>query len=169
MVKRNPRTQPPAAAAPDLSPAADASAGAWPDVSGPPPGPHCPWCSAPLPSAVLANCPACGAQLNPSDEADVPGVTKVDVAALAWKAGAPPRRNKILSWISGDSTDDEPDRSGASASAIEPPSLAVRREMLRLELEAEGIKLPADAELFGGQDTSTDAGPADAKPGTPGA
>ena len=169
MAKRTPRTPPPAAAAPSpiVEASAEPSGGAWPDVTSPPAGPHCPWCSAPLPSADLANCPACGAQLNAADEADVPGVTKLDVAALAWKAGTPPRRSKILSWISGDSTDDGQDLSGASASAIEPPSLAVRREMLRLELEAEGINLPDDTTLFGGPAPTTDAGPADAEPGPP--
>jgi hypothetical protein len=97
-----------------------------------------------LSSPDLATCPSCGAQLN-GPEAELPGVTTIDVAALAWKAGAPPRRNKLMSWISGDA-DDEPTSSPESLSAIEPPSLAVRREMLRLELEAEGISLPHDAE-----------------------
>ena len=161
MVKRTPRALPPAPAepveaveaaeagvpaqAPAPVPEAAPVAAGWPDVSGPPVGLHCPWCSATLTSADLAICPSCGASLNPADEADVPGVTTIDVKALAWKAGAAPRRNKILSWISGES-DDPPDLSGASASAVEPPSLAVRREMLRLELEADGISLPAELE-----------------------
>lgn len=154
MVKRIPRVKPPVADAtlvaaidgpapivPASTPVAERAAGAWPDASSPPAGPHCPWCSAALPGTDLAVCPACGAQLNSSStDGEVPGVTTIDVKALAWKAGAP-RRNKILSWISGEG-DDPPDRSGASASAVEPPSLAVRREMLRLELEAEGITVP---------------------------
>jgi hypothetical protein len=122
-----------------------AAAAAWPDVSNVPAGPRCPWCSALLPSEDLVACPSCGAQLNGPAEAEVPGVTTIDVAALAWKAGAPPRRNKLMSWISGD-VDDEVDSSKVSAGAVEPPSLAVRREILRLELEAEGISLPHDAE-----------------------
>jgi hypothetical protein len=151
------------------------AAGAWPDVSTAPAGPHCPWCSASLASADLTTCPNCGAQLNAPAEADVPGVTKIDVAALAWKAGGPPRRSKILSWISGES-DDLPDSSGASASAVEPPSLAVRREMLRLELEAEGITLPHDAEPSAAEEAdavaeagSGDSGSGDAGSATPGA
>jgi hypothetical protein len=97
-------------------------------------------------------------------------VTTIDVAALAWKAGGPPRRGKILSWISGEK-DDQPDSSGASASAVEPPSLAVRREMLRLELEAAGISLPHDAEPSAAEETATgaEAGPGDAEPGATGA
>lgn len=127
--------------------------GAWPDVSNQPSGPHCPWCSAALPSDDLTTCPSCGAQINAPAEADVPGVTTIDVKALAWKAGAPPRRNRILSWISGD--DAAPaESSGGSSSAVEPPSLAVRREMLRLELEAEGISLPHDAEPSGAEEAA---------------
>jgi hypothetical protein len=186
MVKRTPRVKPPVAdpiatvpavvpapvdepapVAPAASPAeqsAVSAAGAWPDASSPPAGPHCPWCSAALPATDLAVCPACGAQLNSAtSDGEVPGVTTIDVKALAWKAGAP-RRNKILSWISGEG-DDEPDLSGASASAIEPPSLAVRREMLRLELAAEGITLPDDL----GDDPAPDPAPAPAtEPEPPG-
>ena len=187
MAKRTPRTLPSAASpGPDPSPGAVGSvgapggdavaaparvpAGAWPDVSSAPAGPHCPWCSAPLPSSDLEACPACGAQLNSAAEAEVPGVTTIDVAALAWKSGGPPRRGKILSWISGE-TDDAPDFSGASASAVEPPSPAVRREMLRLELEAEGITLPHDAEPSAAEEAAAvaEAGSDDAEPGTPGA
>jgi hypothetical protein len=132
--------------------------------------PRCPWCSALLPSTDLAACPVCGAQLNAAADAEVPGVTTIDVAALAWKAGGPPRRSKILSWISGEN-DDPPDPSGASAGAIEPPSLAVRREMLRLELEAEGITLPHDAEPSAAEEAAAvaEAGAGDSEPGTPGA
>jgi hypothetical protein len=122
-----------------------AAAAAWPDNASEPTDPRCPWCSATLPSADLATCPSCGAQLNGPVDGDVPGVTTIDVSALAWKAGAPPRRNKLMSWISGD-VDDETDSSKVSPGAVEPPSLAVRREILRLELEAEGITLPHDAE-----------------------
>ncbi len=122
-----------------------AAAAAWPDVSNVPAEPRCPWCSAVLPGEDLVTCPSCGAQLNGAAEAEVPGVTTIDVSALAWKAGAPPRRNKLMSWISGD-VDDEVDLSKVSPGAVEPPSLAVRREILRLELEAEGISLPHDAE-----------------------
>jgi hypothetical protein len=201
MVKRNPRTVPgsgtaqpePAPAAAMVEPAAfppvaepapavaeraplaepaaaPVQAGAWPDASSAPSGPRCPWCSAPLPSVDLATCPACAAQLNTAAEAEVPGVTTIDVAALAWKAGGPPRRGRILAWISGEN-DDQPDSSGASASAVEPPSLAVRREILRLELEAAGISLPHAAERSAAEETAAvaEAGPGDAEPGPTGA
>jgi hypothetical protein len=161
----------PAAAAPS-SAGADAGSGstaptpgAWPDVSNEPPAPHCPWCSAPLASTDLTTCPSCGAQLNSPADADVPGVTTIDVAALAWKAGAPPRRSRLLSWISGDDDTPLPDTSGASSAAVEPPSLAVRREMLRLELEAEGISLPHDAEPSGAEEAEAVAEAQPAEPG----
>jgi len=144
-------TEPAAAAEPVPAPAT--TAGNWPDVSTAAAGPRCPWCSAPLASLDLETCPSCGAQLNAPTEADVPGVTTIDVAALAWKAGTPPRRNRLLSWISGDD-DSLPDTSGASPSAVEPPSMAVRREMLRLELEAEGINVPHDAEPSGAEEAA---------------
>jgi hypothetical protein len=162
----------PAAAAPSSSGVAAGSGstgptpGAWPGVSNEPSEPHCPWCSAPLASTDLTTCPSCGAQLNSPADADVPGVTTIDVAALAWKAGAPPRRSRLLSWISGDDDTPPPDTSGASAAAVEPPSLAVRREMLRLELEAEGISLPHDAEPSGAEEA---AAVAEAQPAEPGA
>ena len=87
----------------------------------------------------------------------MPGVTTIDVAALAWKAGAPPRRNKLMSWISGDADEPSVDSPGGSSAAVEPPSLAVRREMLRLELEAEGISLPHDAEPSGADEAAAEA------------
>ncbi len=147
--------------------AAGVAPGVWPDASAPAPGPHCPWCSAALASADLAICPSCGAQLNGAAEADVPGVTSIDVKALAWKQGGPPRRSRILSWISGDG-EELPDASGAPQAAVEPPSLAVRREMLRLELEAEGITLPHDAEPPAAEEAEAEAGSGD-PPATPGA
>lgn len=146
--------------------------GAWPDVSNEPSAPHCPWCSAPLASSELTTCPSCGAQLNSPADADVPGVTTIDVAALAWKAGAPPRRNRLLSWISGDDDTPLPDTSGTSSAAVERPSMAVRREMLRLELEAEGISLPHDAEPSGADEDAAVAEAAavtEAQPAEPGA
>jgi hypothetical protein len=143
-----------ASAVPDSAAAPAITPGAWPDASGPEVGPHCPWCSAPLASNDLETCPACGAQLNAAADGDVPGVTTIDVAALAYKAGSPPKRSRILSWISGDDAAPAADTSGTSSAAVEPPSLAVRREILRLELEAEGISLPHDAEPSGADEAA---------------
>jgi hypothetical protein len=108
---------------------------------------HCPWCSASLPSADLETCPSCKATLTStsSGEAALPGVTAIDHEALL-RTNREPRqpRSRILSWLSGEYVDDgevpsQPD-------AIAPPDLAVRREILRLEIEAEIADKQAEAD-----------------------
>jgi hypothetical protein len=108
---------------------------------------HCPWCSATLPSADLETCPSCKATLTSisSGEAALPGVTAIDHEALL-RTNREPRqpRSRILSWLSGEYVDDgevpsQPD-------AIAPPDLAVRREILRLEIEAEIADKQAEAD-----------------------
>jgi hypothetical protein len=105
----------------------------------------CPWCSATLtPDATV--CPSCGANLVADGEPDVPGVTAIDPASIARSKAAPPSRNRLLSWISGEYPSDVPSR--AEAQAIAPPDLDVRREILRLELEAEVANLQAEADAL---------------------
>ncbi len=164
-----------AESAPEAAPPTPVPAVAgWPEVASPPGGPRCPWCSAPLAEPDAATCPSCGAQLNGPVDGDVPGVTTIDVAALAWKGSGPPRRNRIISWIAGD-VGDPPDSSGLSSAALERPSPAVRREILRLELEAEGISLPHDAEPADAEEAAAvaeseaDSTSPGSAPGTPGA
>jgi len=108
---------------------------------------HCPWCSATLPSADLETCPSCKATLTStsSGEAALPGVTAIDHEALL-RTNREPRqpRSRILSWLSGEYVDDgevpsQPD-------AIAPPDIAVRREILRLEIEAEIADKQAEAD-----------------------
>ena len=63
------------------------------------------------------------------------------------KTPSPRPRNRIMSWISGE----YPDEGGgvpAEAGALAPPDLAVRREILRLELEAEVANLQAEADAL---------------------
>jgi hypothetical protein len=107
--------------------------------------PVCPWCSTPLIGAP-ENCPTCGATVDAGDAADpaLPGLTAIDAAAIVRAKQAPPRsRNRLLSWISGD----YPETSGkpGDSTALAPPDLEVRREILRLELEAEVAALHAEA------------------------
>ena len=74
----------------------------------------------------------------------MPGLTSIDAAAIVRaKTPAPRQRNRLLSWISGE----YPDEAGAKAEAgaLAPPDNDVRREMLRLELEAEVANLQAEA------------------------
>ena len=108
---------------------------------------HCPWCSAALPTTDLETCPSCKATLTStsSGEAALPGVTAIDHEALL-RTGREPRqpRSRILSWISGEYVDDG--EAPSQPDAIAPPDLAVRREILRLEIEAEIADKQAEAD-----------------------
>lgn len=107
----------------------------------------CTWCSAPLTSPDLERCPSCGAILAGESVESLPGVTAVDVTAIV--RGTPTtvrQRNRLLSWISGDYPEDS--QTAAEAKALEPPDLAVRREMLRLELVGEVANLQAEADAL---------------------
>jgi hypothetical protein len=108
---------------------------------------HCPWCSAALPSVELEICPSCKATLasTGTGEATLPGVTAIDHEALL-RAGREPRppRNRFLSWISGEYVDEG--EAPAKPEAVAPPDLAVRREILRLEIEAEIADKQAEAD-----------------------
>ena len=107
----------------------------------------CPWCSAPVAGAPQI-CPSCGAALD-GELADpsLPGVTAIDAAAIV-RAKTPVARprNRLLSWISGEYPDEAP--SATEAGALAPPDVDVRREMLRLELQAEVANLQAEADAM---------------------
>lgn len=107
---------------------------------------HCPWCSADLPTAHGPNCPSCGATLAGEPERPLPGVTAVDAEAIvrAARTPTPQRRSRLLSWISGD--DGSEAETPAQPGSLAPPPPEVRREILRLELEAEVANLQAEAE-----------------------
>ena len=105
----------------------------------------CPWCSAALtPDATV--CPSCGAISVSDGDPNVPGVTAIDAASIVRSKVAPPPRNRLLSWISGEYPSDIPSK--AEAGAIALPDLDVRREILRLELEAEVANLQAEADAI---------------------
>jgi hypothetical protein len=105
----------------------------------------CPWCSANY-TGDPDTCPSCGAALavDPSTDPALPGLTAIDAAAIV-RAKTPVARprNRLLSWISGEYPDEAP--SATEAGALAPPDPNVRREMLRLELEAEVANLQAEA------------------------
>ena len=109
----------------------------------------CPWCSATY-TGDPETCPSCGAVLavDPAADPSLPGLTAIDTAALV-RAKTPTTRsrNRLLSWISGDYPD-EAAGDPADAGALAPPDLAVRREILRLELEAEVANLQAEADAL---------------------
>lgn len=106
---------------------------------------RCPWCSAELPAAGATDCVSCGATLVADSEPQLPGVTALDAEAIVRAARQPTaqRRNRLLSWISGeyDPGDEPPPPPGSLA----PPAPEVQREMLRLELEAEVANLQGEA------------------------
>ena len=108
----------------------------------------CPWCSASY-TGEPETCPSCGAVLaaDPATDPSLPGLTAIDTAAIVRaKTPTPRSRNRLLSWISGE----YPDEPGtvADAGALAPPDMAVRREILRLELEAEVANLQAEADAL---------------------
>lgn len=111
------------------------------------PAPHCNWCSAPLPSDHEETCPSCGATLLGDGDPSVPGLTAIDAEAIlrsARAAKAKPR-SRLLGWISGES-DDDAGATAASPGSLAPPPADVRREMLRLELQAQVANAQAEVE-----------------------
>jgi hypothetical protein len=108
------------------------------------PLPRCMWCSAELPSDHETVCSSCGATLIGETDSQVPGVTAIDAEAIlkAGRAPKPRQRSRLMSWISGDY---EVDEEHAPPGSLSPPPPAVRREMLRLELEAQVANLQAEA------------------------
>jgi hypothetical protein len=108
------------------------------------PMPRCMWCSAALSSDTETTCPDCGATLIGEGDTQVPGVTAIDAAAIVGLRNVekPRQRNRLMSWISGEYPEEE---KPAPPGSLAPPPLDVRREMLRLELEAEVANLQAEA------------------------
>jgi hypothetical protein len=139
---------------------------------------RCPWCSAELPPGDLSDCPSCGATLGTEGEPQVPGVTALDVQRLATGRSAPPKRSRILSWLSGDEDDDAGTVVRPAPGSLSPPPLEVRREMLKMELAAEGVEVsaaPEDADVAAAADEkaedptdpAADAARAGETPGSP--
>jgi len=125
------------------------------------PLPRCMWCSAVLPSNSEVNCPTCGATLIGEGDNQVPGVTAIDAEAIirAGRDAKPRQRSRLMSWLSGEYP--EEDRP-APPGSLDPPTADVRREMLRLELEAQVANLQAEAEAMAAEQAvdAVDAGTA---------
>jgi hypothetical protein len=107
--------------------------------------PRCPWCSAELPSGTGDTCPSCGATLTSDAEPQLPGLTAIDHEGVFRRARMPtsPKRNRLLSWISGD--DNEEPLTAVKPDAVALPPIEVRREMLRMEIAAEMSERAAEA------------------------
>ena len=110
------------------------------------PATRCPWCSALLTDESSETCPSCNATLAaaPGAEGDIKGVTTLDTDAIirARSEVVRPKSNRFISFITGEVPVETADP--ASAGSIAPPDNAVRREMLRLQLEAERADLQAE-------------------------
>lgn len=126
------------------------------------------WCSAILPSAQVSTCPTCGATLVGENDAAVPGLTAIDADAILrnTRATAKPKRSgRLLGWISGDYESDETGTS-APPGSLAPPPEAVRREILRLELEAQVANAQAEVEALAA-DAAVEAAATGGRPSAP--
>lgn len=125
--------------------------------------PVCPWCSASLPAADAAVCPSCEAHLVGSDGVDILGVTTVDPFVTA--SSSAPRKVRVLGSLFGN--DESPPPSEAELPALARPDVEVRREILRLELDARLASLQAEVKLIeseGGLPAGLPEPPADEPP-----
>ncbi len=127
--------------------------------------PRCPWCSAALPAPDAAVCPVCGARLVEAPGVEVPGVTAVDPALLA-AAAAPRKIRRSLGSLLVGNDDEIPFPSEAELPALAPPDAEVRREILRLEMEARLASQRAEGSPWEAQDTPSSP-EAEAGPGAP--
>jgi len=130
--------------------------------------PICPWCSAALPAADVADCPSCQARLVEPLDVVIPGVTAVDPVLLA--AAAAPRKVKRTfgSLFVGDDNEIPPP-SEAEMPALARPDPEVRREILRLEMEARLVALKAEVASWDADDGVASGGPVESPEPTEGA
>lgn len=118
------------------------------------PGPTCPWCSAPLPAADAAVCPACGARLVETTDVEIPGVNAVDPELVAM-ASAPRKLKRTFGALLVGNDDAVPAAGETERKALARPEVEmaafarpdddVRREILRLEMEARQAALRGEA------------------------
>jgi hypothetical protein len=110
-----------------------------------PNAPRCPWCSAELPASDVKTCPTCQANLTAESEAQLPGLTALDLERLAFRRATAPKKSRLMSWISGDSDYENATDPVAQPGSLDLPPFEVRREMLRLEMAARIADLTAEA------------------------
>jgi hypothetical protein len=118
-----------------------------PEIPLPPsaaPGVHCPWCSAPIASPEDVTCCACGATLQGDAAIEIPGVTAID-GQHASRAATPRKVRRTFGALFVGGDDEIPPPSQAELPALAMPDAEVRREMLRLQLDAELADLTARA------------------------
>jgi hypothetical protein len=121
-----------------------------PEIPLPPPadpGARCPWCSAPVAGPDAVTCSSCGATLHGDAEIEVPGVTAID-GQHASRASAPRKVRRTFGSLFVGGDDVIPPPSEAELPALAMPDADVRREMLRLRLDAELADLTARVEAL---------------------
>lgn len=121
-----------------------------PEIPLPPPADpvaRCPWCSAPVASADAVTCSACGATLHGDAEIEIPGVTAID-GLHASRATAPRKVRRTFGALFAGGDDAIPPPSEAELPALAMPDPEVRREMLRIRLDAELADLTARVEAL---------------------
>ena len=121
----------------------------------------CPWCSEPLPAPDATECPSCGAHLLGGEDVEVPGVTAID-PALARIAAAPMKVKRTFGSLLVGDENEIPPPTEAEMPALARPDAEVRREMLRIEMEARLAELQADARMLEAEGRPV---PVDAEPG----
>jgi hypothetical protein len=97
----------------------------------------CPWCSAIVP-VEASTCLSCGASLRDAAQGDILGVTQIDPGAILRRKGI--KSPRLAGWLGSDTPEED-----TLGGKVEPPSEAVRREMLRLELAAIDAEIEAKA------------------------
>jgi hypothetical protein len=107
---------------------------------------RCPWCSAELSLPGAERCLACDAALVTqagASDPEIKGVTTLDPEAIIRARAEVSRpRSRMFSFITGEGP---PETAGpASPESLAPPPGDVRREMLRLQLEAHRADLVAE-------------------------
>jgi hypothetical protein len=116
------------------------------------PGPAiCPWCSAVLPGPDAAICPSCDAHLIDEQGVEIPGVTTVYPGLLA-SASAPRKVKRTFGSLLVGEDNEIPPPTEAELPALAPPDADVRREMLRLELDARLASLQAEVKAIEAED-----------------
>jgi hypothetical protein len=89
-------------------------------------------------------CGACGATLQGDAAIEIPGLTAID-GQHAWRAAAPRKVRRTFGALFGGGDDEVQPPSAAELPALAMPDAEVRREMLRLQLDAELADLTARA------------------------
>jgi hypothetical protein len=111
--------------------------------TGPAEAGRCPWCSAALPVADAEECPSCRARLVEEAGVEIPGLTSVDPVLLA-AAAAPRKVKRNLATLLVGNDNETPLPSQAEMPALALPAADVRREMIRLEMDARLASLQAE-------------------------